>query len=168
MDLHLRITPESPNAVRASYACPCGCMPGVAYAEGAAPTTEGCCCGNKFAVGREAEAHLKPVAGITREVQWFAAPWGEQVPAVWNLKMTEAEGAAGDGHTHGDDGEGSSPSTTAIDPVCGMSVEPETARAKGLHSRQVHVDYFFCGRGCKLDFEEDPERYLDPAYLPSM
>ena len=27
---------------------------------------------------------------------------------------------------------------------------------------------FFCGRGCKLDFDEDPERYLDPGYVPRM
>lgn len=57
---------------------------------------------------------------------------------------------------------------TAIDPVCGMSVEPEGARAKGLYSRSGEVDHFFCGKGCKLDFDEDPGRYLDPAYVPTM
>lgn len=56
----------------------------------------------------------------------------------------------------------------AIDPVCGMTVEPESARAKGLHLQHRGADYFFCGRGCKLDFEEDPDRYLDPRYVPSM
>lgn len=56
----------------------------------------------------------------------------------------------------------------AIDPVCGMTVEPEGARAKGLHSTYEDTDYFFCGKGCKLDFEEDPERFLDPGYVPSM
>jgi Cu+-exporting ATPase len=54
------------------------------------------------------------------------------------------------------------------DPVCGMTVELEAARAKGLHSRYRDVDYYFCGKGCKLDFDEDPERYLDPSYVPSM
>ena len=29
-------------------------------------------------------------------------------------------------------------------------------------------DYFFCGKGCKLEFDDDPERYLDPSYVPSM
>jgi YHS domain-containing protein len=28
--------------------------------------------------------------------------------------------------------------------------------------------YYFCGRGCKLDFGEDPGRYLDATYVPSM
>jgi YHS domain-containing protein len=28
--------------------------------------------------------------------------------------------------------------------------------------------YYFCGKGCKLVFEDDPEKYLDPDYVPSM
>jgi YHS domain-containing protein len=56
----------------------------------------------------------------------------------------------------------------ATDPVCGMSVEPEAATAKGLHSDHAGTDHYFCGRGCKLDFDEDPEKYLDPGYVPSM
>ena len=28
--------------------------------------------------------------------------------------------------------------------------------------------YFFCGKGCRLEFEEDPQRYLAPGYQPSM
>jgi YHS domain-containing protein len=49
-----------------------------------------------------------------------------------------------------------------------MSVDPATAREAGLHSAFQGTDYFFCGRGCKLDFDEDPGRYLDPSYVPSM
>jgi len=59
-------------------------------------------------------------------------------------------------------------SDTALDPVCGMTVDPSVAREKGLHSRYKDTDYFFCGKGCKLDFDEDPERYLDSSYTPSM
>ena len=58
--------------------------------------------------------------------------------------------------------------TVARDPVCGMSVDPDVARGKGLHSRLGDRDYFFCGKGCKLEFDDDPERYLDPSYAPSM
>ena len=57
---------------------------------------------------------------------------------------------------------------TAIDPVCGMSVDPDAARAKGLHSAYEGANYFFCSRGCKLDFDEDPKRYLAPDYQPTM
>ena len=59
-------------------------------------------------------------------------------------------------------------SPAAIDPVCGMTVDPVAAREKGLHSRYRDTDFFFCGRGCKLEFDDDPERYLDPSYVPSM
>lgn len=56
----------------------------------------------------------------------------------------------------------------SVDPVCGMTVDPEIARSKGLTSQQAGTDYFFCGRGCKLEFDEDPKRYLDPNYVASM
>ena len=53
----------------------------------------------------------------------------------------------------------------AIDPVCGMEVETEGAELVVEHDGTT---YYFCGRGCKLDFEEDPERFLDPSYEPTM
>ena len=56
----------------------------------------------------------------------------------------------------------------ALDPVCGMTVDPEVQKAKGLHSNYNGTDYYFCGRGCKLDFDEDPEKFLDSSYQPSM
>jgi YHS domain-containing protein len=57
------------------------------------------------------------------------------------------------------------PVAVAIDPVCGMDVE--VAGAKHLASFQG-IDYHFCGRGCKLEFEDDPEHFLDPEYVPAM
>jgi YHS domain-containing protein len=57
---------------------------------------------------------------------------------------------------------------SAIDPVCGMAVAPAVARARGLSSTAGEVTYYFCGRGCKLDFEDDPGHYLDPGYVPTM
>ncbi len=54
------------------------------------------------------------------------------------------------------------------DPVCGMDVEGPAARDRGLTHDHQGQTYYFCGRGCKLDFEEDPEKYLDPDYKPSM
>jgi Cu+-exporting ATPase len=71
-------------------------------------------------------------------------------------------------HQHGEALPMAGPSAAALDPVCGMTVDPEAARAAGRHSHHKGVDYFFCSRGCKLDFDEDPERYLDPSYAPSM
>ncbi len=57
---------------------------------------------------------------------------------------------------------------TTLDPVCGMTVDIADARQKGLHVEHKGKDYWFCGKGCKLDFEEDPDRFLDPTYRPSM
>ena len=56
----------------------------------------------------------------------------------------------------------------AVDPVCGMVVDPVAAKANGLWSDHEGTEYFFCGRGCKLDFDENPGQFLDPAYAPSM
>ena len=60
------------------------------------------------------------------------------------------------------------PQATAIDPVCGMTVQFPEAIVKELHSLYRDQDYYFCGRGCKLDFDEDPDRYVDPSYVPGM
>lgn len=58
--------------------------------------------------------------------------------------------------------------TMERDPVCGMDVNPEIARAQGLTAEHEGASYVFCGRGCMLDFTEDPARILDPAYQPQM
>lgn len=54
------------------------------------------------------------------------------------------------------------------DPVCGMTVDAEAARAKGLGLTHEEREYFFCGKGCFLEFRDDPTPYLDPRHLPMM
>ena len=54
------------------------------------------------------------------------------------------------------------------DPVCGMRVDPARAEVNGLMAEHAGVTYYFCGRGCLLEFRDDPDRYLDPGYAPSM
>ena len=56
----------------------------------------------------------------------------------------------------------------ATDPVCGMEVNREVASAQSLTSDYNGETYVFCGKGCKLDFEEDPARFFDPSYQPRM
>jgi Cu+-exporting ATPase len=56
----------------------------------------------------------------------------------------------------------------AIDPVCGMTVAPAQASAAGLSIEYDGTTYYFCGRGCLLEFRDDPATYLDPSYTPSM
>ncbi|HEX2193352.1 MAG TPA: YHS domain-containing protein [Candidatus Limnocylindria bacterium] len=57
---------------------------------------------------------------------------------------------------------------TLTDPVCGMEVNREVAQAAGLTAEHDGTTYFFCGRGCMLDFRDDPARFLDPGYVPHM
>ena len=57
---------------------------------------------------------------------------------------------------------------TDEDPVCGMHVDAATARDKGLAIDYEGREYVFCGKGCFLEFSDDPARYLDPRYVPSM
>jgi YHS domain-containing protein len=54
------------------------------------------------------------------------------------------------------------------DPVCGMRVDPETARSRGLSHTHEGREYVFCGKGCLLEFRDEPDRYLDAAYTPTM
>jgi YHS domain-containing protein len=46
---------------------------------------------------------------------------------------------------------------TAIDPVCGMTVEEDSAAATYEYEG---ITYYFCSLGCRKDFEADPEAYL--------
>src|SRR4029077_10348445 len=45
------------------------------------------------------------------------------------------------------------------DPVCGMQVDPVSARAKAEYGGK---SYFFCCAGCAKKFEAAPEQYLKP------
>ena len=51
------------------------------------------------------------------------------------------------------------------DPVCGMEVDTTATDLKLEHDGQT---YWFCGKGCYLEFRDDPDKYLDPDYVPSM
>jgi len=51
----------------------------------------------------------------------------------------------------------------AVDPVCGMQVDTDSAQ---WTSERDGKTYYFCSKGCMLEFRDDPEKYLDPAYQP--
>jgi len=46
---------------------------------------------------------------------------------------------------------------TAVDPVCGMTVNKATAKATFEYKGTT---YYFCAQGCKDSFAKDPEKYL--------
>ena len=45
----------------------------------------------------------------------------------------------------------------AIDPICRMQVDPETAAAKSEYKGKT---YYFCAPGCKATFDKDPAKYV--------
>jgi len=75
----------------------------------------------------------------------------------------------------------------AIDPVCGMEVQVspdaltllldvaslQVAAQAGRHSGAAEPGvagserFYFCGRGCLLDFQDEPDRFLDAGFQPS-
>ncbi len=48
----------------------------------------------------------------------------------------------------------------AVDPVCGMSVDPHTAKFSAAHNGRT---YYFCAAGCRTKFLADPQKYLEPG-----
>ncbi|MBX9683196.1 MAG: heavy metal translocating P-type ATPase [Hyphomicrobium sp.] len=73
-----------------------------------------------------------------------------------------------DGHRHATEPEKrvdapaviSGASTTAKDPVCGMDVDPHTAKHRAEHEGHP---YYFCSAGCRTKFVADPANYLDKS-----
>ncbi|MBA4165918.1 MAG: haloacid dehalogenase, partial [Erythrobacter sp.] len=53
---------------------------------------------------------------------------------------------------------------TAIDPVCGMSVDPATTPHVTTHGG---VHHYFCSAACLTKFRADPERYMSDAPRPT-
>ncbi|MDP1702700.1 MAG: heavy metal translocating P-type ATPase [Aestuariivirga sp.] len=81
------------------------------------------------------------------------------------------------GHNHGDHkGHGShhehpndtmahsTRTATAIDPVCGMTVDTASAKHKADHKGHT---YYFCSAGCKAKFVTDPAKYLEASAKPA-
>ena len=56
----------------------------------------------------------------------------------------------------------------AVDPVCDMTVDKAGATGRDLVAEHEGMTYYFCGRGCKLEFGDEPGRFLDPSYIPAM
>lgn len=46
----------------------------------------------------------------------------------------------------------------AKDPVCGMDVDPKTAAGTSEHQGKT---YYFCSPGCKKQFDESPQKFVE-------
>jgi Cu+-exporting ATPase len=65
-----------------------------------------------------------------------------------------------EGHQHHHGGHGAaSAAGTVLDPVCGMTVNPETTPHR---LERAGERFFFCSAGCKAKFAADPQTFLAP------
>src|SRR3954453_18383851 len=55
-----------------------------------------------------------------------------------------------------------SAAASAIDPVCGMAVDPRTA----VSLQHGGASYYFCCEGCRASFAANPSQYLGAAGAP--
>jgi Cu+-exporting ATPase len=67
-------------------------------------------------------------------------------------EVTAPTAAATAHHHHAAPTEGG-----ALDPVCGMTVDPHTAKHRADYRGHT---YYFCAAGCKTKFTADPQKYL--------
>ena len=68
---------------------------------------------------------------------------------VVEVGSTSPAPAAGDGDQDRE--------ATAVDPVCGMSVNPATSEHHSVHQGTT---FYFCSAGCRDSFDKDPDQYL--------
>jgi Cu+-exporting ATPase len=86
--------------------------------------------------------------------------------------VARTEQSHGHTHTHGHGhapadhaccgggaGDRAGAAALVIDPVCGMKVDPVTAKHRFSYQGQ---DYFFCGGRCRERFEAEPQKFLSP------
>jgi Cu+-exporting ATPase len=78
---------------------------------------------------------------------------GETGGSCCGHSHSAAQDHAGHGHQHYEDHA----APTAVDPVCGMKVDPSAARHKLEHGGQT---YYFCSERCRANFEGDPAKYV--------
>ncbi len=71
---------------------------------------------------------------------------------------THAHGAHSNHASHASSGHG------AKDPVCGMTVDPHTAKHR--HTHEGHP-YYFCSARCRERFIAEPAKYLKPETKPA-
>ncbi|MDB5590900.1 heavy metal translocating P-type ATPase [Enterovirga sp.] len=71
----------------------------------------------------------------------------------------------GHSHPHPQPGHEDGPAAggLATDPVCGMRVDPETAKHRALHDGE---EVLFCSAGCRTKFLAEPERFRAGAAPP--
>jgi Cu+-exporting ATPase len=126
---------------------------------GAQAATPGRCCGGSVKGTTAALAAGASRCGGAQTSVEPAPPIGASCCAGGDRHAADDPHA---GHAHGAHAHGVAAvdTKTAIDPVCGMRVDPATAKHRSEHAGAA---YFFCNPLCKEKFDADPAKYLRPA-----
>jgi P-type Cu+ transporter len=78
--------------------------------------------------------------------------------------LSHAPVHGGDCCGHGASAKSEAPPSLAKDPVCGMSVDPHTAKHRAEHAGRT---YYFCNPRCREKFIADPLKYLAAEDAPA-
>ena len=112
-----------------------------------------------IAAAAMALSSLSVVGNANRLRRWRPSPLPAATPTPVEPRVeTGADHAlpAASGLTHPSHPAGE----TAVDPVCGMPVSPDTAAA---HRDTTAGTFHFCSTGCAATFDTDPDRYTAAA-----
>jgi Cu+-exporting ATPase len=139
---------------------------GHAHPTGAAPAPSSCCGGSA-----KAAAVAPGGSAATFPAHEAKADAGQASAAHVHAAHDHAghDHAAHDHAAHGHPHAGHGVAAPAaddgrvLDPVCGMRVDPQTAKHRADHGGRP---YYFCCNGCRTKFEADPAKYLAKADAP--
>ena len=104
-----------------------------------------------------ATAHHATHAGT--EYHFCSARCRDRFVADPERHIASAAGGEGEGACCAASPAAEAPGRQAVDPVCGMRVDPRTA---SHHARHDGRDFHFCAARCREKFVADPARYLAP------
>jgi P-type Cu+ transporter len=107
---------------------------------------------------RETPAAAVRQLGTTTETPETVTPENHEEAAMGSTTTETAETVTPENHE-----EAAMATTTTVDPVCGMTINAETAAA----SREIDdVTYYFCSTHCAATFDADPARYTTASVKP--
>ena len=110
---------------------------------------------------RESLAALPGVADVGVDVgaKTVAITHDESTrPETLGDAMTKAGYPPEIGRISGEPREAPSSIAKVVDPVCGMTIEPDSAAGQSKHEDNT---YYFCSNSCKVKFDKDPGGFLN-------
>lgn len=147
--------------------------------QGSTPREEGATAIDPICGMTVTKASAKYTATYEGETYYFCSASCRETfmadPSRWSDRQTEAEPHVPEHegrndharHDHSDHGQHHPPAQASSDrtemvkdPVCGMNVDPVTAKHSATHDRET---YYFCSASCRTKFVADPQKYLKPA-----